>query len=135
MIRDACLCQFAEAVTILHLDGQWYLLCTFINALWLLFKASVAFYGNLISTITRKYPISLNALLKSSWQRKRILLCKVKRKCSFDNLYRPDAIKHETYCGICSSVFYSRHSPFSLTSAPDLMAQIPTVWSLQIQKK
>lgn len=67
-------------------------------------------------------------------ERKRILLCKVKRKCSFDNLYRPDAIKHETYCGICSSVFYSRHSPFSLTSAPDLMAQIPTVWSLEAVK-
>lgn len=46
----------------------------------------------------------------------------------------PDAIKQETYCGICSSVFYSRHSPFSLTSAPDLMAQIPTVWSLEAVK-
>lgn len=83
--QDACLCQFAETVTILHLDGQWYLFCTFINALWSPFKASVAFYGNLISTITREYSISLNAPLKSSWQIKRIFLSTVKNKCSIDN--------------------------------------------------
>lgn len=42
-------------------------------------------YGNLISTITREYSISLNAPLKSSWQIKRIFLRTVKNKYSFDN--------------------------------------------------
>lgn len=84
--NDITGCLFVSICRNCHSSAfRWTMFCTYINALRFPFKASVAFYGNLISTITREYSISLNAPLKSSWQIKRIFLSTVKNKCSIDN--------------------------------------------------